>query len=147
MRICQTHWDSLRKALDDRGIGHLGAQTGRQAMAAVVTEMEGRGAENDFDPLMACNNMIFAEGLKRCGLALMAPNEDGSEKCPICESQRQYGEWWIKGPADTMLHEARQKKLVACTACGGTGVMPGDPNAPADSITRLDVPCPECQDI
>ena len=112
MQICQTHWDAIRKALDDRGIGHLGAKTGQQAIAAISNELEGREAENDFDPLMGCNNMIFAEGLKRCGLVLMGAKEDGSEYCPICESQRQYGEWWINGPADAMLAEAKEKGLV-----------------------------------
>lgn len=32
-----------------------------------------------------------------------------------------------------------------CSACGSTGVMAGDPCAPADSIRRFDVPCPECR--
>ena len=112
MRICQPHWDRIRKALDDRGIGHLGAKSGAEAVRAIVTELEGRAAENDFDPLMGCNNMIFAEGLKRCGLVLMTPKEDGSERCPICESMEQYAEWWIQGPADAMFKEAKEKGIV-----------------------------------
>lgn len=32
-----------------------------------------------------------------------------------------------------------------CAACGGTGLMPGDPDAPRDSVRSLDVPCPECR--
>jgi hypothetical protein len=32
-----------------------------------------------------------------------------------------------------------------CPACGGSGVMEGDPTAPTGSIRRQDVPCPECQ--
>lgn len=145
MRMCQPHWNALRKAIDDRGLGSFGAKSPEEAKRSIVTELEGRGAENDFDPLLTCNNMIWAEGLKRCGLVLMTPNEDGSERCPICEAQKQYGEWWIQGPADAMLREARQKKLVQCTACGGTGVMEGSQDAPTDSITRHDVPCPECR--
>ena len=34
-----------------------------------------------------------------------------------------------------------------CCACGGSGVMEGDPSAPDGSILRYDVPCPECQKI
>lgn len=112
MKICQQHWDALRKALADRGLERFGAKTGQEAVRALVTELEGRGDENDFDPLMACNNMIFAEGLKRCGLVLMQVKEDGTHYCPICESQRQYGEWWINGAADAMLEEAKKRGLV-----------------------------------
>lgn len=112
MRICQPHWNRLREALALRGLSHLGAKTPQEAFAAVVTELEGRGAENDFDPLLLCNNMIFSEGLRRCGLVLMDPQPDDTHLCPICESQRQYGEWWINGPADAALEEARRLGLV-----------------------------------
>jgi len=111
--MCQDHWDRLRKALDDRGIGHFGAKNADDAKRTIITQLEGRDDECEFDPLMACWQMIYAEGMKRCGLELMQPNADGSEKCPICESQRQYGEWWINGPADAMLKEAKDKGLVS----------------------------------
>ena len=112
MKICQNHWDALRKALDDRGIGHLGAKTGQQAMAAVVTELEGREAENEFDPLMGCNWMIFSKAIEVCGMGLMGWVQDGSDKCPICESVKLHEQWWIDGPADAMLKEAQEKGLV-----------------------------------
>ena len=32
-----------------------------------------------------------------------------------------------------------------CKLCDGTGIMPGDPTAPPDSILRVDVPCPKCR--
>lgn len=34
-----------------------------------------------------------------------------------------------------------------CPDCGGTGTIKGDTSAPATSIVRHDVPCPECQEI
>ncbi len=36
-------------------------------------------------------------------------------------------------------------RLTQCRACAGTGIMEGDPTAPANSISRHDVPCPECR--
>jgi hypothetical protein len=46
--------------------------------------------------------------------------------------------------ATAALYMAR--KFSRCRTCGGTGVMLGDPDAPARSIRRVDVPCPECQE-
>ena len=112
MKICQPHWDRLRKALDVRGIGHLGAKSSGEAMRNVVTELEGREAENDFDPMMACNNMIWSAGMRDIGLSIMANNEDGSEKCPICERAKMTEEAWIAGPADEALKIAKEKGLV-----------------------------------
>ena len=79
MRICQRHWDRLRQALADRGLGEFGAKTGEAAVRAMVTELEGRAAENDFDPLLTCNSMIWSKGLELCGLGLMQENADGSQ--------------------------------------------------------------------
>lgn len=113
MQICSEHWSAIRKAVDDRGMGHLGAKNGQEAMAAIVTELEGRAAENDFDPLMGCANSVMTMGLKVCGLSLMVTKEDGSQPCPICEAMKLYRDWWINGPADAMLQEAKEKGLVS----------------------------------
>ncbi len=51
MKICQAHWDRLRAAIKERGLEHLVAKDGATAMMHAVTELEGREAENDFDPL------------------------------------------------------------------------------------------------
>src|SRR5262245_17066637 len=113
MRICQKHWDRLRKKLDELGIGHLGAKNSEDAIRAIVTDLDCRAAENDFDPLIACNNMIFNQGLKVCGLALMNPDgpNDG-HYCPICKSVELYEYDWINGPAEAMLKDAKDKGLV-----------------------------------
>ena len=112
MKICSAHWERIREAIKARGLDHLGAKSGPEAMKNVVTELEGREAENDFDPLMSCNNMIWNQGLKVCGLRLMAPSESGQESCPICESVKLYEQDWIDGPADAVLKMAKEKGLV-----------------------------------
>lgn len=108
MRICQQHWDRLRAKLNELGIGHLGAKNGQDAMRNIVTELEGRGIENDYDPLMDCNNMIFAQGLRIVGLSLMAHNEG----CPICEAMKLYEQDWIDGPAAAALKYCEEQKLI-----------------------------------
>ena len=105
MNICQSHWDKLKAALKDRGLENFGAKTGEDAIRVLVTEIEGRSAENDFNPLLACNNMIWSKGLELMGFAAM-------NGCPICESVKAHEEWWISGPADAMLQEAIDLGLV-----------------------------------
>lgn len=112
MKICQSHWDRIRAKLDELGIGHLGAKSGEAAIRNVVTELEGREAENDYDPLMACNNMIWSNGMRYLGLSLMAANADGSDRCPVCEIVRATEEEWINGPTQAALSDCRERGLV-----------------------------------
>jgi hypothetical protein len=118
MKICQTHWDKLKSAIDDRGIGHLGAKSGEQALDNAVEEIEGRPA--DFDPIMSCNYMIWNHALEMGGLYLMGKKDDDSDFCPICEavahkpddSEAQWVEdYWIQGPAEAAMKECRERGL------------------------------------
>jgi hypothetical protein len=113
MKMCQDHWDKLRKAIADRGLDHLGAKTGEQASADAVAQIEGR--ETEYDPLMSCHWMIATESLKMGGVYMMFQKEDGTEYCPICEAlSHNCGteKNWIDGPADAVLAHCRELKLV-----------------------------------
>ncbi len=110
MEICKRHWDALRQAIADRGLEHLGAKSGRDAMRNIITELEGREAENDFDPLMTAHNMIWNMSLEVCGLELMAGDEQ--QQCPICNALQKYEAWWIEGPANAVKTLAQEKGLV-----------------------------------
>lgn len=126
MRICQYHWSRLRKAMDDRGLGGFGAKNEQEARAVISNELEGRDAENDFNPLMTATWMIMNRALELGGLATLGTDEKGNEHCPVCLAMKQSrigGEdgfrdmghvesHWIDGPADTMLKEAKEKGLV-----------------------------------
>lgn len=115
MRICQTHWDAMRKAVEDRGMGHLGAKSGAELIAATVTELEGRSQENEYDPLMACHNMVTTRALEIVGLALLNPATGWN--CPICMimemSRKACEQDFINGPADAALKECREKGLLS----------------------------------
>jgi hypothetical protein len=74
--MCQSHWDKLREALKVRGLYGMVAKDGAQASRDLA---EGRP-----DPLMAAHNAIVGNALNTAGLAIMAANDDGSERCPIC---------------------------------------------------------------
>lgn len=49
--------------------------------------------------------------------------------------------------ADYMMCYACGWEMRRCPQCGGTGIIEGDASAPAGSIRRETVPCPECQEI
>jgi hypothetical protein len=74
--MCQSHWDKLRDALKVRGLYGMVAQDGAQAARDLA---DGRP-----DPLMAAHNAIVGNALDTAGLAVMTPNDDGSERCPLC---------------------------------------------------------------
>jgi hypothetical protein len=112
MKICPNHWQELRAALDDRGIGTIGAKSGEEAHENVMTELE--GGQAPYDPLMSCNMMIWSNGLRAGGLYLMGQKEDGSAYCPICEAVAHgHGDdaYWINSPADAALEECRKRGL------------------------------------
>lgn len=84
MKFCQPHWDELRAALDERGLSHLIAKDGKQAVKNLAAELtEGRSVEN-YDPLMAAHNAILNNVMGVVGIEVMYPNEDGSDRCPLC---------------------------------------------------------------
>lgn len=82
--MCQPHWDELRQAIDDRGLSHLIAQGGERAARNLVDEAQNGLSIKNFDPLMAAHNAIWGNALDLAGLAVMVPNDDGSDRCPYC---------------------------------------------------------------
>jgi hypothetical protein len=87
MKFCQDHWDRLRAAIDARGLGGLVARDGERALENMAAELEaGPGAASltTFDPLMGAHWAIVNNIMGFVGLAVMAPNADGSERCPLC---------------------------------------------------------------
>jgi hypothetical protein len=112
MKFCQPHWDKLRAALKERGVDHLGAKTGEQAIADMSADFDGR--EREYDPLMDCHWMITNRALESGGLYLMGAKEDGSQYCPVCEAEA-HGvpvDSWINGAADAGLAHCRELGLV-----------------------------------
>jgi hypothetical protein len=113
MKMCQPHWDALRKAVADRGMGHLGAKSGAEAIVHMVTEIEGRAAENDYDPLMSCHNMIMSAAVGIVGLDLMKPPGPNCPVCMVMDAARAAQEReFINGPADAALAECKKLGLI-----------------------------------
>lgn len=72
MNWCKTHWDELRKGVDEAGLGHLVPRGG----AAAAKAFAGGG----FDPLMTAWLVINEEVARQIGPFL---------DCPCCIMERQ----------------------------------------------------------
>ena len=129
MKFCQPHWEKLREAIRVRGLYGLVAKSGEEAMARTVAELETASAgeaqrPSTFDPLMGAHWAIVNNVGDRVGiLTLMAPNEDGSERCPLCYIQTEHDkachdpscgsfDRWVEYAADGALAEATKLGLV-----------------------------------
>src|SRR5579859_4119178 len=80
MRFCDPHWKKLRAAFKERGLDKYVAKDGAQAALDLI--------EGKPDPLMAAHNAILSNVMDRVGLEVMMPNEDGTERCPLCYIQK-----------------------------------------------------------
>lgn len=90
MNWCDTHWAQLRKAVDDKGLGHLVSKSGEEAAARTTAHQA--GAE-DFDPLLGCWMQINMQMMEDLG----GPYEE----CPMCilvkDQRPDLVENWIDG--------------------------------------------------
>lgn len=76
MKMCKTHWDALRAAIDACGLNKLVSKSGDEVVRRMV--------QGGSDPLMDAHNLILANALDKGGLAILMDNEDGTERCPVC---------------------------------------------------------------
>lgn len=84
MKMCMTHWNELRDKIRALGLYGLVATSGEQAAAQLVKQIDSGPSKANFDPLMGAHNAIWSNAMGVAGIAVMQPNEDGSERCPLC---------------------------------------------------------------
>jgi len=126
MKFCQTHWDALRAAITERGLFGLVAKSGEEIVRKQIAEIEsGETSKTTFDPLMGAQNTIVSRALFLVGIDILLPNEDGTERCPICHLQAAHDaacedasctasyDTWIGYAADKMRDEAVHLGLMA----------------------------------
>lgn len=70
MRFCQDHWDRLRQAIEDRGLGDLIASSGATVAQQVAQELEqGEASPTTYEPLMAAHMAILSNSIQILGQA------------------------------------------------------------------------------
>ena len=92
MRFCQPHWDSLRAAIDERGLASLVAESGEQAAKNIAREVEEGSTLDNYDPLMAAHFAIWNNAMTVAQrtyvadpLAMMVDDPAHPEwQCPVC---------------------------------------------------------------
>lgn len=96
MKMCQTHWNTLRVKIDEAGLRHLVSQDGAEAAAKLVMQIQEGDVPESRDPLMDAHWAIMNNGLQYISdvigvetvMAVMqdqGPHSDeDSRGCPIC---------------------------------------------------------------
>lgn len=98
MRICQTHWEACRRAVDLRGLSQFVSKDGREAAEREVRSMESAIENahrdmNDWDPLMSMNwnfvGRVLGDVRRHHVLGHTGDSQDGmppndGHYCPLC---------------------------------------------------------------
>jgi len=123
VKICQTHWEELIKALEERDLMKYVASDSKSAIQRLQAQLGGDDSDKTFEPLLGANFAIKTNFLGAVGLACFAPDapcplcflDEGIKKgCgdPNCTRHHDSGSDWIRYAADDQLNKARELKLV-----------------------------------
>ena len=82
--VCQDHWDRMRRAIDDRGLGALVPDSGELAREVVARELAGERSIDTFDPLMNAFFMIMSKTLEYFGPWVLAAADEHRSGCLLC---------------------------------------------------------------
>lgn len=97
MKICQEHWDSLKLGLKESNLERFVLKNSKEAKDNLINQLENKNFTPD--PLIMCNNMLWARGISTFGLKIMENNI-----CPCCYANENYpnregeptGDFWIR---------------------------------------------------
>lgn len=114
--FCDTHWSSLREAVEARGMGHLISRDGAEAAARLSDEVTTGivGDREGFDPLLRAWTMIidraFDAGLRpdACPLCTL----DEHERTCTNAACRARADEWIAGCTDSLAAYCRDLGLL-----------------------------------
>lgn len=74
MKFCQSHWEKLRAAIDQRGLTAFVAKDGTVAVAQMAKQVEeNRSGKDTFDPLMSAHWSVSGNVFDMLGRAGMNP--------------------------------------------------------------------------
>jgi hypothetical protein len=84
-QVCEEHWATLREAIEERGLSEFISDDGAKAARRTAEQIEkGAVTIKTFDPLLGAWGAIMGNAVSVGGIAVMYPNEDGSDRCPLC---------------------------------------------------------------
>lgn len=120
MKFCQPHWDTLRVAIDSRGLSALIAESGEQAISNTLSELNNGPTIDNFDPLMSAmwaivrnlsdidSSILFMDDCPLC-----FGNREHAKGCadPSCTGGATYFDMWIERAADDQVVEWKKRGL------------------------------------
>lgn len=114
MKFCDFHWQQLRAAIELRGMAHLVSSDDMAVFKRISEEVEGTSSPETWDPLAAATWTLYGNAVECAGCAVLSPNDDGSERCPLCYgiAQDPAVKTWIAMAADGCLAYAIDNDLV-----------------------------------
>lgn len=97
MKICASHWQVMRDAVEQKGLMGLVAKSGEAALDSQLRHLEEaqqaggsiseKTLRDTFDPLMSMHWHFTNNALRCGGLAVMGQRDDGENDghyCPVC---------------------------------------------------------------
>jgi hypothetical protein len=115
MKMCQPHWEQLRKAIDERGLSGFINKSGEAATVEITSQIHGtEDKDRPYDPLLAANFAIWSNALKCGGLYLMSGGY-----CPLCELEAHSpakAEDWINPCTDSIQNEFMAKGWIPASS-------------------------------
>jgi hypothetical protein len=84
VKMCQEHWDELKRLIDERGLRKFVAKDGEEAAKRMVRDINLGDELASYEPLLGAHNALITHCLATAGLRLLAPDEKGQEQCPLC---------------------------------------------------------------
>lgn len=123
LRMCSAHWEALKKALDDRGLGRFIA---RDSEALVNRLKSSVGDKSRFEPLFNAHMAIMTNCMNWSGMGVVLdPAKEGEkDRCPLCWCLASCAcgkgigcslRNWIEYAADDELEEAKRLGLVGAS--------------------------------
>jgi hypothetical protein len=121
MKICDSHWQQLRQAIDERGLMGFVAKDGDHAAQNMVAQLQGTDTKENFDPLMSATFAIWGNSIEMWGLEIVQPDapcplcllDDHAATCTEASCARNTGTDWIKFAADGQVEAATRLGLLS----------------------------------
>lgn len=121
MQICKEHMERLRKAVEDKGVGHLISDEFDVILNRIREEFLGNPPRDSYDPLTHAIYTLMSNALLYGGGYLLMQQPDGSYLCPCCEVNHHIpegiegnsaDEWFISNASEDGYRGAEKNGLV-----------------------------------
>ena len=113
MKLCNSHWSDLVKAIKHKGLGRLISTHPEQAETRTRKWLAGTARPDDFDPLVVSTLEIYHKAAEMLGHAVT--DRTHGHRCPLCEInralQKQADAEWVDNVTDLMIVDCQTNNI------------------------------------